>query len=286
MLLGTQKSRFNPSLQPDKIGEDSSYARSKYAFNIKAEQESNLILDSDDRNLSAYPLPNNFLLPIPSNQQNIYRIKLHDVYGWYDIPNIITGRNDTFTCNGTLITLTEGFYDTPASMASHIQTRLQALVPAGGTWTVSINASTRALTLSHSVITNYLVVGNLKTEQTYGIRNGSIAAIGATYTGKIPTLQYSKYFDVLSKEITKYSRSDATTSGHSTSLLFRYYYPPLVPNDFSFQDFNPKPISYVQQASIPNVDITIIDEYGELLYIPSYSNFSLGIVFQVVANPI
>lgn len=286
MMLSAQKSRFNQNLKPYAVGEDSASAQKKYAFNIKAEKEANLILDSDDRNTISYPIANKFILPIPSNIQSIYRLKLHDVYGWYDIPNIIAGRNNTFICNGGVIDIPEGFYPDTTSMAAAIQTRLQAVVPSGGTWTVNYSGPTRRLSISHSVITNYLVIGTIKTEQTFGVINGSNAAVGSTYSGRIPVLQYSRYFDVLSNELTKYSRSDATTSGHSTSLLFRYYFPPLVPDDFSFQDFNPKPIEYVSQASIPNVDISIYDEFGELLYIPTYSNFSLGMVFQVVANPV
>lgn len=284
MLLG--KSRFKPDLQPYLIGENNREASSKYQFNIRAEKEVNLILDTDDRNVSVYPFANNCLLPIPTNIQNIYRLKLHDVYGWYDIPNIITGRNDTFTVNGNVITLLEGFYNTPASMATHITTRLNAIFPAGGTWTASINASTLNMQLSHTVLTNYTVAGNIKTEQTYGIRDGAVLAVGATYTGRIPTLYYSRYFDVTSKELTKYSRSDSTTSGHTSNLLFRFYFPPLLPADIYLQDPNPKPIEYVSQAPIPNIDLQIFNEYGEYLYIPSYSNFSLGIILQVVNNPI
>ncbi len=286
MLLSAQKSRFNPELRPYAIGEDSALAQKKFQFNIRAEKEANLILDSDDRNQSAYPSPNKFILPIPTNIQNIYRLKLHDFYGWYDIPNIVAGKNNRIIVSGTPVDLTEGFYATPSAMASHIQARLQAVVPSAGTWSVSYSATTQNLIISHSVITNYTVVGTDRTQLTYGVREGSNVAVGSTYTGKIPTLYYSRYFDVLSNELTKYSRSDSTTSGHASGILFRYYFPPITPDNISFQDFNPKQIEYQSIAPIPNVDIAIYDEWGELLYVPSYSNFSMGIVLQVVANPV
>lgn len=286
MFVGT--SRFNKELKPYLIGENSDLAQKKYQFNILAHHSSNLLIDSNDRDPN-YPR-NDFLIQIPTNQQNVYRLFLENFYCFYDLPNVIVGKNSTFVIgigfSTYLVQLNEGLYSTASAMASHIQSQIQATDPALATWTCTINPTTKALNINNPAATQFTITGNEKTELTYGVRAGAnLSGITGVYIGRVPTLFYSRYFDVMSRELTKFARSDSATDARTTNLLTRAYFPPTDVGTFSFETNNPKPIMYAPNQNIPQIDLRLVDEWGDLLYIPVYSNFNFGLVMQVINNP-
>jgi len=277
-------SRFNTDLKPYLQGENSRLAQKKYDFTIKSEHATNLLIDSNDRDFSVYPDANNFIIKTPTNQVSIYRFALTNFYMIWDLPNVINGKNNSFFVNGFQIVLEEGIYQTPAIIASAIQTQLVATIGAG--WTCTINPITKAIQIQSPAPLLYNVSGSERTQATYGILDGTLSSnASGLYIGKIPTMFYTRYFDVQSRELTKYSRSDSATDLRTTSLISRVYHPPYAnPGPYDFEVITPKPLLF-GGTNITQIDITLYDEWAEPLYVPFKSQFSYGLIFQITNQP-
>jgi hypothetical protein len=214
---------------------------------------------------------------------------------WYT-PTIIEDRNDLLLLdiagaagNTIIVKLDPGFY-TYAALATEMQRAIlttAAGTAAGVTVTFTdgrfvFTAVTAAYTLAFVATAEILSEDN-------NIANRTYITIGATTTDTpaavittgIPTMLYSRYYDILSTKLTTYQKvKDATTNPFNTSqeIIARVY--ATAPNTTTTSSTSlfeipwvmnisfpvPKSIRWSPNQAIADFDIRVIDEYGQQMY--------------------
>lgn len=261
--------------QIDNFYKGSPTVKDEYDFTISADHYSQLLLDSKDAVLTGQN-PMNSTTKVPIQMNGIYRIGMQGVAVNFDIPNVNTYNNTISTLDVAIpktCVLPIGFYPTRAALATAFQTAMQALGGGFAAMTVAIDATTQQIVFTNA--TAFTLIGTRQTELCMGIRNGSNAATGAgpfVYTGLVPSLIYSRYFDIHSTALTKYQRGDYTSSSASSKLLFRFFYPRTpgdqmgTPTFYGFDANGVKWMRYAPTADLGNIDILINDEFNQQAY--------------------
>lgn len=281
-------------------------------FTINAQNNSYLLVDSDDRAFGSQAEnfyqsdTNNFIISVPTVMNNIYRISMNAVNYYYDIPNI-NPRNNSFyvvddpPVNPRLVTIPEGYYTTNAALGTAIQNALNAQAAFFGVWTVSFNAVTGAIQLATTVVPfniwaapNNIGVANQSFIQCTGINYqrvdlSEVASLTKTNLYR-PTRLYTRYMDITSNALTKWNRSDVSTSVGSANLVERIYFTAEFISSaqehfFTVPFLKSKYMRYAPASDVSNIDIKILDEFGAPLYVPSYSQFSVGLILRVTNYP-
>ena len=283
-----------------------------------------LLIDSKDRYETAQQ---QVLGNIPANQFQVQRgnallygyftrLAITQVLFDWKLPTIVTDKNDTLyvtnvTTNTTEdIVLDEGFY-TPNQLASEMASKIAASGTLGlAGMTCAFNAqiggfffesngddfcfadpTDLALALPPDVQT--LV---LRTYATVGVTSGNTSTVIPTPDQSLapPNMIYTRYVDIVSKELTKYQSvkdNDTSPVNQLSQVIARVYTTPpntyiptgVVPGcpttgatdasialgDRAFTicvDYNtPKHIRWVPGEAIYNTDFQVFDEFGELL---------------------
>lgn len=90
-------------------------------------------------------------------------------------------------------------------------------------------------------------------------------------------LMYTRYIDIQSRALTRHTKNPKTSnSGGATNLLFRLFLPappqgPPLGFVGGFTVANPTWINFSRSQSITSVDFTIVDEFGDELFVPQYA---------------
>lgn len=80
---------------------------------------------------------------------------------------------------------------------------------------------------------------------------------------------YSRYIDITSYELTQYTKIDVAGVDVPAECVFRYFLTDVTYGQSTFIGFNQTPsLNYDRSRSIASVDLTFLDEFGELYYIP------------------
>jgi hypothetical protein len=232
------------------------------------------------------------------------RICLTQIQWQWNTPTIVEGKNDLIlldivgTAGGLIFpTIAPGFYS-PSGLAEEMQNAIQATpqgTAAGVTVTYlsgeGVNSRFRftAVTAGYTLAFRPAVEGTQPGSDNKVI-NATYITIGATVTNTpsnaietgVPTMLYSRYYDVLSTKLTTYQKvKDACTNPYNTSqeilarvyatppnvaTFFTQYQAPIAPYIMNISYPEPKWIRWTPNQSVYDFDIRVIDEYGEPMY--------------------
>jgi hypothetical protein len=257
-----------------------------------------LVIDSLDRETG--DAPNNF--SIYRNQALLYgyfyRLGITEIQFQWDMPTITTGVNDTFQLtDGTTVTtftIPQGYYN-PTTLAAALQTVIQAAGGAFSTFTVAWSDLHNGLTVNggttpfafipaSSQPVNSPLFKNLRnTAQSVGIEPGNCATLAAIQNLGSTKLLYTRYIDFISRNLTKYQRvkdSDTDKTQNKSYIIARLYLTPcnsLVETTatsgvgsrafYLTVDYaSPKWIKYSPDEALSELDIQVLDQYGDQLY--------------------
>jgi hypothetical protein len=247
------------------------------------------------------------------------RLAITQVSFDWKLPTIVAGKNDTIfllntvTAAEALITLDEAFY-TPDALANELASKIQAEIALGLTgMTVIFDPVTGSFFFDSNgddflfldpTANNFTPTTDaqntviLRTYSTIGVNNANTLVIGSTKVLAPPNMIYTRYVDIVSKELTKYQNvkdNDTSPQNQLSQVVVRLYTTPpnsyiptgVVPGagassdatvslgDRQFTlcvDYNtPKHIKWNPNEAVYNIDLQVFDEFGELL--PWNNNF-------------
>jgi hypothetical protein len=284
-----------------------------------------LLIDSLDRyRTSAPPTDASGIYVMPStssawnlqlggNALNGYftRIGVTQINFQWNLPNIIAGYNNAFSIRYSStgvapytdlqITLGQGFY-TPATLAAEIDSQLTT--ETGSPWVVSYNdggyfdiqaPAGWAFIMKPPANSNAIdALIERRCRETLGFSNYPLPtdAPANRFTFGVPSMLATRFIDIVSDTLTKYSRAADNTSlpsSRTTGVICRVY-PAMVnqvipiaatscvgDSPFNvFIDFNnPKFMSWNPDEAIANVDFKLYDDLGFLLP-PTVPNQTTG----------
>jgi len=248
-----------------------------------------LQLDSRDR-ISGQPLSNfsydaSKVFPM-NGVTSIAPWKLQFVWS---TPNVNV-RNNRFTLimpsvssAPKTVTVAEGWY-TNTELAAALQAQLIASV-----------SSTLTVTLQSK--TNYFVITDTDSSRTFTLLKSQAGspdlldmmgfnycvgwAASTSFTSGFPTLTYTRSVKIVSSQMCQFAPvRDDDSSSHVTNILFIVYLPfnesPVDGNysycrpgtDIQFEEKNLKWFAFDSRAQLANVDIRLVDEWGQDLYTP------------------
>lgn len=240
-----------------------------------------IILDSKDR--GSGQAPNNFTI----NQQLGYRYKrlaFSKLSLFYNTPNVNQINNQvSFVVSGiTYTAIIPELQYTYTTLATALQTALNA-AGSPSTFTVTTNASTRNYTISATVAYYFVLTSPMI---RYGI---SLIALPQSQTpatskntGQVMLL-YSKAIYIVSQSVSQYTKNPSFSSGQGQlSFLAAYSFTDndyvlntgVTPGIFVSSDsaIPPSFINYESTQTLTNVSIQLLDDYGNLFYIPELQN--------------
>lgn len=272
------------------------------AITIRQPAYAQLLIDSEDR--QAGQPANDFT--IYRNQALLYgyfyRLAITQIQFHWDLPTIVTNVNDRFyfsennSSTNALVIIPQGYYN-PTTLAAAIQTAIRAadanwvsyvcvfddltngfVIDTGGGANIRFN-----FPLYEPVaydLKNYPVLRN--TARSLGITVAN-TIFSPTQTLAVPQLVYTQFIDIVSRSLTKFQRvKDADTSlvNPKSFIVARLYLCP--PNTavattatsgigsnpfFICVDYNtPKMIKYSPDEALSEIDLQVLDEYGDPLY--------------------
>jgi hypothetical protein len=245
------------------------------------------------------------------------RLAITQVSFDWKLPTIVGGKNDTILLHNIttdvsgVVVFQEGFY-TPDALAAELQSKIQAevalgltgmtvtFVPLNGGFLFESNGNDFAFA---DPTTSPVTIDSpqeqqiiLRTYATIGVTNANLDLPSFIPTPDQalapPNMIYTRYVDIVSKELTKYQSvkdNDTSPQNQLSQVVVRLYTTPpntyiptgVVPGagtetdpsvslgDRPFTlcvDYNtPKHIKWEPYEAVYNVDLAVFDEFGELL---------------------
>lgn len=286
---------------------------------------SQLLIDSLDRYRTSAPptdlsgihvspvSSSSWTLQLGGNALNGYftRIGVTQVNFQWNLPNIIAGYNNAFSIRYSTtgvapytdlqLQLGQGFY-TPSTLATAIRTELNN--GTSGFWTVQYNiggyfaitapAGWTFLMKPPANDNSLNTLNERRCRETLGFSNYPLPtdAPARSFTFGVPSMLATRFIDIVSDTLTKYSRATDNTSlpsSRTTGVIARVYASmvnqiiPLAATNcvgdapFNvFIDFNtPKFMSWNPDEPLANIDLKLYDDLGYLLP-PSLPNQTTG----------
>jgi hypothetical protein len=246
----------------------------------RATNQGTIIIDSKDRNFDQPP--NDFAI----NKQMGYRYKRLAFYKlcmFYNTPNVNPINNSVqFNVGGTIYTATipQGQYSF-TTLATALQTALNA-AGSGATFTVTTNI-TNNYTITSTVAYFFIVTSAM-------VKNGiSLIALPQSQTpttskntGQVMLL-YSKSMYVISPSFSQYTKNPSYFSGTGQmSFVGSYCFTDsnyvtgtgVLPGIFVSSDsaIPPRFMNYESTQTLTSITVQLLDDYGNLFYIPDYQN--------------
>lgn len=270
------------------------------AIPIRPPAYAELLVDSEDR--APGQTPANFT--IYRNQALLYgyfyRLAITQLQLHWDMPTIVTGVNNQFQItNPTLpdtidVVIPEGYYN-PTTLAAAIQTAIQAFGGWGATFTCAFNSLNGGLVISSGSATTFYITAPNPSAANYTVYRNTARSIGLTPANfnsatpatvqnlGAPGLLYTRYIDIISRNLTKFQRvkdSDTSATNVKSFIVARVYLSPsnsliettatagVGSNPFNLTiDYNtPKFIKYSPDEALNEIDLQVLDEYGDPLY--------------------
>jgi hypothetical protein len=270
----------------------------KEAMPIRQPAYAELLVDSEDR--APGQTPANFT--IYRNQALLYgyfyRLAITQLQLHWDMPTIVSDVNNKFEIvlspgpGSTLVVIPEGYY-TPTTLAAAIQTAIQAAGGAFATFTCAFNDLNGGFIINSGSAAQFTITAPNPTSPSYSLFRNTARSIGLTspnYTTPAaiqnlgsPGLLYTRYIDIISRNLTKYQRvkdSDTSATNVKSFIVARIYLSPsnsliettstsgIGSKPFTLTiDYNtPKFIKYSPDEALNESDLQVLDEYGDQLY--------------------
>lgn len=203
----------------------------------------NLMVDSFDRDIVAYPLANDFLISKRQSIMNGFftRVGVTEVVMEWDTPNVRTDFNGlvTYEIGGNTgdfgFLMSPGFYTVFEVLEALVDNLNATQATTGVTWTIArLVGAGAALTATNTTasVLSFTVVGTLPL-QLYG--NGFIGVLGPTGTSSpsktfeiIPStadIRPARYVDIVCSQLTNNQDvKDASTAENVRDVLCRWYF--------------------------------------------------------------
>lgn len=237
-----------------------------------------LPLRSADKN--PYEPINNFTLQKGTAEfkmRTVNRIAVSTVYFQWTTPNINIKNNVikwTEGINTRTAVVPEGFYN-----ISNFKTALEIAMNAVSSYTITLT--------ENNIIKGYSIdlsaTGSLIFIDT-GLRRDIVTMLGWTrysqsniFLGQIPHLYYTRYCDIVSHNLNQYQYlRDEDSNGKTTDIITRVYtaftgdvsthtyFSPIL---IAYSNSQYKWMIYIRSRVLASIDIKLVDEFGDLLYI-------------------
>lgn len=113
--------------------------------------------------------------------------------------------------------------------------------------------------------------------------NTGTEAVTHTLTSQLEC--YTRYVDISSYELTQYTKIDISGTKIPAEVIFRFFMTDVQYGQSVFTGFSDAPsLNYERSRNLASMDISILDEFGQLLYIPEqlWGSFLMNIV--LIAN--
>jgi hypothetical protein len=252
-------------------------------------------IDSKFRNTNSYPDSNNFVFNKmdgvnpdgltytvePFNEKNVIEMKISSL----ELPNVVyyiqsTKGNNILQLNGVNITVPDGSY-TKAELTTYLQTNMIGV-------TVTISSTTNKVTITNNGAgpvtfplsgTSYLSLGEvLGFLSTDSIANGGVVLIG-TNTMVDPQIKYfflkiNDYGNIINKN-RRYVSKIVTDSQSRFDDINQETFIKIIGNNIKFE----------QPIDIPKLQISLEDEYGNLVSLNG-SDWSFTLEVIIITNTI
>lgn len=257
----------------------------------RAPNQNLLYINSDQQGDTENPAYVVTKLDLPLNR--VSRISLSYLSFRNYTPNVIEGRNDTFifSVNNNIYTITvpEANY----SLLQRWQVAIGRLTIALPTFTYAISLSTQyANTVEISSFgsgNSFRIIGGNAVEKgqyMWGLNdtNSGPGSEGTNYKFTSFTESYTRWVDVCSSELIQYSKIRTGGFRIPNGHILRYFLNTAVFGSYEYAEFDVNSNSWNNfnaSRSLQNIDIRIIDEFGELYYVPKqcWGAFNLSLVF-------
>jgi hypothetical protein len=237
-----------------------------------------LPLRSSDKNV--YEPINNFTLQKGTAEfkmRTVNRIAVSTVYFQWTTPNINIKNNVikwTEGINTRTAIVPEGFYN-----LSDFRIALEIAMNVVSSYiiTLTLNSVRKGYSIDLSATGSLIFIDT-------GLRRDIVTMLGwtryeqsALFLGKIPKLYYTRYCDIVSHNLNQYQYlRDEDSNGKTTDIITRVYtaftgdvstHTYFTPVLIAYENPQYKWMKYVRSRVLATVDIKLLDEYGDLLYI-------------------
>lgn len=224
--------------------------------------------------------------------RGIKRITVGNIGMSWVTPNI-NERNNTLRFRSSIsssfhtITLQEGFYDDRTVLMNEIINKMNS-VGSGQVYTFTQIPLSGGYRFQINCIPGLFYFDNncsalLKGSNVYGFQKESLTPIGQSSKSVGPMfLCYTRYVDFCSTRLNAYSKMQDTTTGYSSNIIYRAGFDLnnaiLKPGFLNVIVASETAKNFLYDDSLTLIDFQVRDEFGELLYVPSYNqNFDWGI---------
>lgn len=119
---------------------------------------------------------------------------------------------------------------------------------------------------------NYISNGVVRGRYLWGINqlNYAVGTDAVVHILSFYTESYSRYIDIISYELTQYTKIDISGVNVPAECIFRYFLTDVTYGQSAFIGFNQTPsLNYDRSRAIVSIDINLLDEFGELYYVPN-----------------
>ena len=242
--------------------------------------------------------------------QKIKRYAMSSIRMAYNVPNVNPYNNQVIVVLGGLssqsftFNMPEGYYykvtDFITQFATSINASAQPITSNVSTFTFTIDPHNPEL-YTISILSGYtFYFSNQSTMVRYGqyLCNLPTEQVLSTSKGMGSImLTYTRYIDITSYSLNEYNKNHSTSDGlGKNNLLFRLYETPTgLDQNGNFMTFskdrfisrtNLSWINYERDKSLSVIDIQIYDEFGNLLYIPTYPDrpSDFYIMFEILTE--
>ena len=248
------------------------------------QQSAYIIVRSRDRNIGQSPSPANIY--INSSISYFSNTEIKSVEGesfecFYDVPNINIRNNVLLLDDGATsypVTISEGVYNY-LELAAALTIQLNTL--GLGVFAVDYGVTVKnAFTMASPVPVS--IVDFPEQKRDLGDMMGFVKdQTASSFLGSSPDLAYTRNIYVSSGALNNRKRIDDQASSplYDNLMLVVPVYEnsyvdvdQLQPRNIYYQPHNPKKINFDNAQAISNLDVTLYDDEGEILYVPSGSN--------------
>lgn len=176
----------------------------------------------------------------------------------------VTTRNNFFTVNGVLVTLTPGNYPSPSDMAAQIQTQLNAALGPIVFTVTDVSAMPGSARFRIDATANYTIdITGPRFEWLTGLTVTTVPALTNTFNYTILTA--TPFFDVCASQLHK-GLPDDSSSGTIRGLLFRVQtgqIPFVLKDVITLQQSSKKSLFFPQATSWPTITWELLDEWAQ-----------------------
>lgn len=234
----------------------------------------------------------------PFSMKKVRSIGIWEVINFYNVLNC-NSYNRSFTFQTRAgdsfdFQLPLGYFTTGTDLAQAIE---DLLVSIGGSnydvqWDITTTINFPRITIVNNAGPNFdFRFANCTTQFSdfTGIVDTSV--FNATRTYNYASLLYTPYIDICSRELSKFNNPDYSTSRIPANVICRVYLELKSYNsndllrNFSFEFRNIRYLKWdVDAGNSSEIDIQLIDQYGNPLYIPDFDNTNFGLVFMCLTS--